>query len=52
VTIGYTNAQGNHSVRVIDSAELDGHHLVAWCHLRDDERVFSLHRIDSVAPAT
>jgi XPB/Ssl2-like helicase family protein/WYL domain-containing protein len=51
VTIGYTNAQGNHSTRVIDSAELDGHQLVAWCHLREDERVFSLHRIDSVAPA-
>jgi XPB/Ssl2-like helicase family protein len=51
VTIGYTNAQGNHSTRVIDSAALDGHQLVAWCYLRDDERVFSLHRVDSVAPA-
>jgi hypothetical protein len=51
VTIGYANAQGNHTTRVIDSAELDGTHVVAWCHLRDDERMFSLHRIDSVAPA-
>jgi hypothetical protein len=50
VLIGYTNAQGNHSTRVIDSAELDGHLLVAWCHLRDDERAFALNRIDSVAP--
>jgi hypothetical protein len=51
VTIGYTNAQGNHTTRVIDSAELDGTHLVAWCQLRDDERMFTLHRIDSVSPA-
>lgn len=51
VTIGYTNAQGNHTTRVIDSVELDGAHLIAWCHLRDDERMFSLHRIDMVAPA-
>lgn len=51
VTIGYTNAQGNHTTRVIDSVELDGTHLIAWCHLRDDERMFSLHRIDAVAPA-
>jgi predicted DNA-binding transcriptional regulator YafY len=52
VEIGYTNAQGNHTTRVIDSVELDGGHLIAWCHLRDDERIFSLHRIDSVAPAS
>jgi hypothetical protein len=51
VTIGYTNAQGDHTTRVIDSVELDGAHLIAWCHLRDEERMFSLHRIDTVAPA-
>jgi hypothetical protein len=51
VTISYTNQQGNGSTRVIDSAELDGTHLLAWCHLRDDERMFALHRIGSVAPA-
>jgi hypothetical protein len=52
VEIGYTNAQGSHTIRVIDSVELDGGHLIAWCHLRDDERIFSLHRIQSVAPAS
>ena len=52
VTISYTNQQGNGSTRVIDSAELEGTHLVAWCNLRDDERMFALHRIGSVAPAT
>jgi hypothetical protein len=51
VTIGYTSAQGNRTTRVIDSVELDGAHLIAWCHLRDDERIFSLRRIDTVAPA-
>ena len=51
ITIGYTNAQGDHTTRVIDSVELDGAHLIAWCHLRDDERMFSLRRIDTVAPA-
>lgn len=52
VRIHYTNAQGNSTVRVIDSAELIGEHLVAWCQLRDDERMFALHRIGSVAPAS
>jgi hypothetical protein len=51
VRISYTNAQGGHSQRVIEPLELDGTHLIAWCQLRDDERVFALHRIASVAPA-
>jgi hypothetical protein len=51
VTINYVNAQGGRTTRVIDSAELDGGHLIAWCHLREDERMFSLRRIDTVAPA-
>jgi hypothetical protein len=51
VLIGYTNRDGNHTTRVIDSVGLDGAHVIAWCQLRDDERVFSLHRIDTVAPA-
>jgi hypothetical protein len=51
VKISYINAQGGHSQRVIEPLELDGTHLIAWCQLRDDERVFALHRIASVAPA-
>jgi Helicase conserved C-terminal domain/WYL domain len=51
VRIEYTNAQGTSSERVIEPLDLTGHLLEAWCHLRDDERVFALDRIDSVAPA-
>src|SRR6266542_1475882 len=51
VRIEYTNAQGTSSNRVIEPLDLDGHLLEAWCHLRDDERVFALDRIESVAPA-
>jgi hypothetical protein len=50
VRIEYTNAQGNSSARVIEPLDIDGHLLEAWCHLRDDERVFALDRIESVAP--
>jgi len=51
VRIEYTNAQGTPSNRVIEPLDLDGHLLEAWCRLRDDERVFALDRIESVAPA-
>jgi predicted DNA-binding transcriptional regulator YafY len=50
VRIRYTNARGVTSARVIDPLDLDGHLLEAWCHLRDDERMFSLDRIDEVSP--
>jgi hypothetical protein len=51
VTIGYTDAQGGVSRRVIEPLDLDGLMLSAWCRLRDDERMFLLDRIDSVTPA-
>jgi len=51
VHIDYINAQGNPSSRVIEEVSLDGHMLYAWCTLREDERVFALSRISSVAPA-
>jgi hypothetical protein len=51
IRIEYTNAQGTPSRRIIEPLELDGHLLEAFCHLRDDERVFSLDRIESVSPA-
>ena len=52
VKIDYTSAAGEFSTRVIEPMELDGKRLVAWCHLREDERVFGLHRIERVTPAT
>jgi predicted DNA-binding transcriptional regulator YafY len=34
---------------VVEPVEIeDGYLLRAWCHLRDDERVFALARIRSV----
>ena len=51
VRIEYTNAQGNSSQRVIEPVELAAGLLVAWCRLREDERVFAVHRIAAVAPS-
>jgi hypothetical protein len=51
VRIDYTNAQGSPSTRVIEPLALQGHLLEAWCHLRDEERMFALNRIEAVAPA-
>jgi hypothetical protein len=51
VTIAYTSAQGTRTTRVIDDVELEGAHLIAWCQLRDDERMFAVGRIEAVAPA-
>jgi len=51
VKIDYTNAQGSPSTRVIEPLGLQGHLLEAWCHLRDEERMFALNRIEAVAPA-
>jgi hypothetical protein len=51
VKIRYTNAQGNPSARVIEPLAVHGRVVEAWCHLREEERMFALDRIDSVAPA-
>jgi Helicase conserved C-terminal domain len=51
VEIHYTNAQGGHSIRVIEEIELLGGAVEAWCRLRGDERMFMLDRIEAVAPA-
>ncbi|MDJ1130830.1 helicase C-terminal domain-containing protein [Streptomyces iconiensis] len=51
VTIEYTAASGNTTVRTLTQLELDPPYLYAWCHLRDDERVFALSRIHGVMPA-
>jgi hypothetical protein len=51
VTIEYLAASGNRTVRAVSELELDPPYLYAWCHLRDDERVFTLSRIQGVMPA-
>jgi hypothetical protein len=51
VTIDYRTAGGDFSSRVVEPLELDGKRMVAWCHLREDERLFGLNRIERVRPA-
>ncbi|PNV33856.1 hypothetical protein C1708_17155 [Streptomyces sp. DH-12] len=48
LTVEYVAASGNRTVRTLSSLVLDPPYVEAWCHLRDDERVFTLSRIQSV----
>ncbi|MEU4116531.1 helicase C-terminal domain-containing protein [Kitasatospora sp. NPDC028055] len=50
VTIEYVATSGNATVRTLSRLALDAPYLNAWCHLRDDERVFTLSRIHGVMP--
>jgi predicted DNA-binding transcriptional regulator YafY len=49
VTIEYVNGDGHASTRLIEPVELDRHLLTAFCHLRGEERMFALDRIEAVA---
>ncbi|MFF2956293.1 helicase C-terminal domain-containing protein [Kitasatospora sp. NPDC057965] len=51
VTIEYVATSGNTTVRTLSRLELDAPYLHAWCHLRDDDRVFTLSRIHGVMPS-
>jgi len=51
VRIDYVNAAGNRTSRVIEPDTIEGGTLVAWCRLREDERMFRLSRISAVVPA-
>ncbi|MFI8089055.1 helicase C-terminal domain-containing protein [Streptomyces sp. NPDC086080] len=48
LTIEYVATSGNRTVRTVSDIVLDPPYLDAWCHLRDDERVFTLSRIHGV----
>ncbi|MGW1539346.1 helicase-associated domain-containing protein [Streptomyces sp. NPDC002309] len=50
VTVEYVATSGNRTVRTLSRLTLDPPYLEAWCHLRDDERVFTLSRIHGVMP--
>ncbi|MFE3518653.1 helicase-associated domain-containing protein [Streptomyces sp. NPDC059166] len=50
ITVEYVAASGNRTVRTLSELVLDPPYLYAWCHLRDDERVFALSRIHDVMP--
>ncbi|OLZ68587.1 hypothetical protein AV521_20825 [Streptomyces sp. IMTB 2501] len=51
VTIEYVASSGSRSVRTPSELDLDPPYLYAWCHLRSDERVFTLSRVHGVMPA-
>ncbi|HEY1485810.1 MAG TPA: helicase C-terminal domain-containing protein, partial [Micromonosporaceae bacterium] len=51
IRIEYVSNEGKTTNRIIQPLELDGSRVIAWCHLRDDERAFSLGGITSVRPA-
>ncbi|WP_137994421.1 helicase-associated domain-containing protein [Streptomyces vilmorinianum] len=50
IAVEYVAASGNRTVRTLSRLELDPPYLEAWCHLREDERVFTLSRIHGVMP--
>ncbi len=48
--IGYVNAEGHATQRVIEPVTVEGGYVSAFDHLRDEVRTFALHRITGVAP--
>jgi len=52
VWIGYLNAQGQASNRIIEPMRLAGGYLTAFDYRRDEPRTFAVHRITGVAELT
>jgi predicted DNA-binding transcriptional regulator YafY len=51
VRIRYVDGDGRHTDRLIEPQEIEeGRLLLAYCHLRQDDRAFSLNRIRAVTP--
>lgn len=50
VSITYRSATGGTTTRTISDIELVNGLMYAWCHLRDDERVFAIDRVQAVVP--
>ena len=50
VTITYTSSTGGTTTRTISDIEMVNGLMYAWCHLRDDERMFSIDRVQAVRP--
>jgi hypothetical protein len=49
VWLGYVDAQGRSTSRVVEPRGVEGGFLTAWDHLRQEDRTFALHRITGVA---
>jgi hypothetical protein len=52
VRIAYVSGSGGHTQRVVSDLHLEPPYLTGWCHLREDERMFSLSRIRAVDPVS
>ncbi|MFF4698337.1 helicase C-terminal domain-containing protein [Streptomyces chattanoogensis] len=50
ITIEYVAASGSRTVRTVGALDVDPPYLYAYCHLREDQRVFTLSRIQAVMP--
>ena len=49
VWVGYVDAQGRSTSRVVEPRSVDGGYVTAYDHLRREDRTFSIHRITGVA---
>ena len=49
VLLGYVNAQGAASQRIVEPASVNGGYLHGYDHQRDEMRTFALHRITAVS---
>ncbi|MDX6267672.1 MAG: hypothetical protein QOD70_2412 [Frankiales bacterium] len=49
VWLGYVDAQGRPTSRVVEPRTIEGGYVTAYDHLRHEDRTFSLHRITGVA---
>jgi predicted DNA-binding transcriptional regulator YafY len=50
VWLGYVDAQGRSSSRVIEPRSVEGGFVAGYDHLRGEDRTFAVHRITGVAP--
>ena len=49
VWLGYVDAQGRSTSRVVEPRGVEGGFVTAWDHLRQEDRTFALHRVTGVA---
>ena len=49
VWIGYVDAQGRSTSRVVEPRAVEGGYVTAYDHLRQEDRTFSIHRVTGVA---
>jgi hypothetical protein len=49
VWLGYVDAQGRATSRIVEPRGVEGGFITAWDHLRQEDRTFALHRVTGVA---